>query len=89
MPPLDYDLGLRREARESQLTVVLHGGILNLDAAGEMPFTHVDGVMLGRAAYQNPELLIGVDPEIFGEPAPVADAFEALDGLHPRDRQGS
>jgi tRNA-dihydrouridine synthase A len=39
--------------------------------------------MLGRAAYQNPELLIGVDPELFGEPAPVADAFEALDAFRP------
>ena len=37
--------------------------------------------MLGRAAYQNPELLIGVDPELFGEPAPVADAFEAIEAF--------
>ena len=42
---------------------------------------HVDGIMLGRAAYQNPELLIGVDPELFGEPAPVADGFEAIEAF--------
>ena len=39
--------------------------------------------MLGRAAYQNPELLIGVDPELFGEPAPVADGFEAIEAFMP------
>ena len=39
--------------------------------------------MLGRAAYQNPELLLGVDPKLFGEPAPVADAFEALEAFMP------
>ena len=44
---------------------------------------HVDGVMLGRAAYQNPELLIGVDPELFGVPAPVADGFEAIEVFMP------
>ncbi len=42
--------------------------------------------MLGRAAYQNPELLIGVDPQLFGEPAPVADAFEAVEAFMPYDR---
>ena len=51
--------------------------------AARAHLAHVDGVMLGRAAYQNPELLIGVDPQIFGEPAPVADAFEALTAFFP------
>ena len=44
---------------------------------------HVDGVMLGRAAYQSPELLLRVDPLLFGEPAPVADAFEAVEAFTP------
>ena len=39
--------------------------------------------MVGRAAYQNPEMLLGVDPEFFGEPAPFADAFEAVDAYLP------
>ena len=42
---------------------------------------HVDGVMLGRAAYQEPWRLLAVDPELFGEPAPHAtmkDVFEAM-----------
>jgi tRNA-dihydrouridine synthase A len=39
--------------------------------------------MLGRAAYQNPELLLGVDPDLFGEPAPHADAFAAVEAYEP------
>ena len=39
--------------------------------------------MLGRAAYQNPELLLDVDAAIFGEAAPFADPFEALEAFLP------
>jgi tRNA-dihydrouridine synthase A len=39
--------------------------------------------MLGRAAYQNPELLLEVDRRLFGEDPPVTDAFEALDRFEP------
>ena len=39
--------------------------------------------MVGRAAYQNPELLLDVDPWIFGAPAPFADAFAALEAYEP------
>ena len=44
---------------------------------------HVDGVMLGRAAYHEPEILLAVDPELFGEAPPVADAFEAIEAYEP------
>src|SRR6185437_1152873 len=60
--------------------IILNGGLSDLDAA-RAHLAHVDGIMLGRAAYQNPELLIGVDPALFGEPAPVADAFEAVEAF--------
>ena len=39
--------------------------------------------MVGRAAYQNPELLLNVDPWIFGEPAPFANSFDALEAFEP------
>jgi tRNA-dihydrouridine synthase A len=55
---------------------------VELDSAREQ-LAFVDGVMLGRAAYQNPELLLRVDPEIFGAPARFADAFEAVDAYGP------
>ena len=43
----------------------------------------VDGAMLGRAAYQNPDLLLDVDARLFGEPAPRADAFAAVEAFEP------
>ena len=44
--------------------------------------------MIGRAAYQTPELLIGVDPQLFGDAAPVADAFEAIEAFTPAIARG-
>jgi tRNA-dihydrouridine synthase A len=43
----------------------------------------VDGIMLGRAAYHDPEILLGVDLHLFGEPPGVADAFEAIALFEP------
>jgi tRNA-dihydrouridine synthase A len=82
VPPLDYALvhALKRAHRD--WPIVLNGGLADLDAVRDN-LAHVDGVMLGRAPYQNPELLLGVDPELFGEAAPVADAFEALEAFLP------
>ena len=39
--------------------------------------------MLGRVAYQEPEILLAADPELYGEEAPVADAFEAIEAYEP------
>jgi tRNA-dihydrouridine synthase A len=44
--------------------------------------------MMGRAAYQNPELLLGVDRAIFGEAPPYEDAFEALEAFMPTIAKG-
>ena len=43
----------------------------------------LDGAMLGRAAYQNPELLLEVDPVLYGVPAPHEDAFSAVAAFEP------
>ena len=87
VPPLDYPLVYALKATHPDLTVVLNGGLADLDAAAAH-LGHVDGIMLGRAAYQNPELMIGVDPRFFGEPAPVADAFEAVEVFAPTIARG-
>ena len=78
IPPLDHALVHELKRAHADWSIILNGGLADLDAA-RAHLQHVDGVMLGRAAYQNPELLIGVDPIFFGEPAPVADCFEAID----------
>jgi tRNA-dihydrouridine synthase A len=80
IPPLDYDRVYRLKAALPNLPVIINGGIASLDEASAH-LDHVDGVMLGRAAYQEPWRLIHVDPLLFGEVAPNAsmkDAFTAM-----------
>ena len=67
IPPLDYALVYRLKQRRPDLTIIINGGIASLDDA-ETHLTHVDGVMLGRAAYQHPAILAEVDRRFFGEP---------------------
>src|SRR5579863_6189110 len=69
IPPLDYPLVYRVKQERPDLTILVNGGIENLEQA-EAHLAHVDGVMLGRAAYQNPALLAEVDARFFGA-APV------------------
>jgi tRNA-dihydrouridine synthase A len=68
IPPLDYPRVHRLAARLAPLPVVINGGILTLDEA-EAELAQVSGVMIGRAAYQNPMMLKEVDSRLFGEPA--------------------
>ncbi len=67
VPPLDYGRIYRLKAARPDLAIVVNGGIAALDEA-EAHLAHVDGVMLGRAAYQNPALLLAVDERFFGGP---------------------
>jgi len=87
IPPLDYPLVYELKEAHPNWPIVLNGGVSNLDEAmGHLD--HVDGVMLGRAPYQNPEILLGVDHVLFGEPAPFADAFAALEAFMPQIAAG-
>jgi tRNA-dihydrouridine synthase A len=82
VPPLDYPVVYDLKRACPEWPIILNGGIAGLDEArGHL--AHVDGIMLGRAAYQNPELLLGVDPEVFGQAAPFDDAFGALEAFMP------
>jgi tRNA-dihydrouridine synthase A len=82
VPPLDHARVHRLKARLGKFPVIINGGIRTLDEA-EAHLKHVDGVMLGRAAYETPSLLIEADPRFFGERAPAASAHEAVDALVP------
>src|SRR6201992_4270029 len=66
IPPLDYPLVYRIKQERSQLTIAINGGVQSPDEAVER-LRHVDGVMVGRAAYHEPGLLGGVDRRLFGE----------------------
>jgi tRNA-dihydrouridine synthase A len=80
IPPLDYDRVYRLKAAMPGVPVIINGGITGL-AEAKQHLRFVDGVMLGRAAYQEPWRLLSADPELFGEPAPHAtmkDVFAAM-----------
>ncbi len=82
VPPLDYGLVRRLKAAHPDLEIVLNGGIATLEQA-QAELGAVDGVMMGRAAYQEPWRLLGVDPLLYGAPAPVGSLKEAALALIP------
>jgi tRNA-dihydrouridine synthase A len=82
VPPLDYDRVHRLKAAHPDLTIVLNGGIAGIEQAQAL-LGRLDGVMLGRAAYQDPWRLLAVDPAFFGEPPPLRSAREAAEALIP------
>ncbi len=82
VPPLDYALVQRLKAAYPDLSIILNGGITSLEQA-QAERGNLDGVMMGRAAYQEPWRLLSVDPWLFGEPAPFASAKDAGLALIP------
>jgi len=82
IPPLDYDRVYRLKRRLSDFLIVINGGIRDLDEA-ERHLRHVDGVMLGRAAYQDAGMLLAVDPRLFAVAAPAASPRAAVEKLFP------
>src|SRR5882724_8418127 len=82
LPPLDYGRVYRLKAAHAQLPIVLNGGIASVEEAAEH-LEHVDGVMMGRAAYQEPWRLLAVDAQVFGGPAPFRDPKAAAMALIP------
>jgi tRNA-dihydrouridine synthase A len=82
VPPLDYARVFRLKSTHPRLPVILNGGIASVEAA-RSHLAQVDGVMMGRAAYQEPWRLMAVDPLLFGEDAPFASAKEAAAALVP------
>jgi tRNA-dihydrouridine synthase A len=82
VPPLDYARVYRLKAARPQLTVIVNGGIAAVEAAAAH-LRHLDGAMLGRAAYREPWRLLAVDPLLFGAPAAAPSPRAALELLMP------
>jgi tRNA-dihydrouridine synthase A len=82
IPPLDYDRVYRLKRAMPKLPIIINGGISGIDEA-KVHLTHVDGVMLGRAAYHDPWRLLAVDSQFFGEAAPHATMQAALTAMMP------
>jgi tRNA-dihydrouridine synthase A len=82
IPPLDYPLVHKLKRAFPDKPIAINGGlsaIADMHAQLEL----VDGVMVGRAAYHDPGLLLQVDQQFFGETAPFPDAFAAVTGYLP------
>jgi tRNA-dihydrouridine synthase A len=80
IPPLDYDRVYRLKEARPDLTIIINGGIGD-HAAVQHHLDRVDGVMLGRAAYQTPYMLADVDRLYFGEDTVAAGRLDVLAGL--------
>jgi len=78
VPPLRYDVVHRLKADFPALTVILNGGITTLEAvAAQLP--HVDGVMIGRKAAEDPYFLVALQERFLGGYGPAgAPAREAV-----------
>src|SRR5262249_14174251 len=82
IPPLDYDRVYRLKAAMPNVPISINGGIPSVEAASQH-LAHVDGVMLGRAAYQDPWRLLAVDAEIFGDTPVRTTMKDALAAFEP------
>jgi len=82
VPPLDYDRVERLKARRPDLQIIINGGVISTDQV--MSLLHaVDGVMIGRAAYQNPFMLVDTDAAMFGPRVNPPDRFAVLSRMLP------
>ena len=82
VPPLRYDDVYRLKQEFPDLEIIINGGIKTHEQIAEV-MPHVDGVMLGREAYQNPSVLIDADELYFGKPANTESAKDAVRALYP------
>ncbi|CDH20115.1 tRNA-dihydrouridine synthase A [Xenorhabdus bovienii str. kraussei Quebec] len=82
IPPLDYPRVYQLKKDFPQLTLSINGGIKSLEEA-KQHLQYVDGVMIGREAYQNPSILAHVDRELFNEAASVVNTIDAIKALYP------
>ncbi len=82
IPPLDYPRVYQLKRDFPQLTLAINGGVKTLDEA-KQHLQHLDGVMMGREAYQNPGILAQVDSELFGEAQAAVDLIAVVRSMYP------
>jgi tRNA-dihydrouridine synthase A len=83
IPPLIYDRVYRLKQHYPDLEIIINGGIKTLQEC-ETHLSHVDGVMIGREAYQHPWLLSEIDRLIYGEESsPYTNRKDVLLAMFP------
>ncbi|WPZ34823.1 tRNA dihydrouridine(20/20a) synthase DusA [Thalassobaculum sp. OXR-137] len=80
VPPLDYDRVRRLKAARPELEIHLNGGLGDLDVA-LAESAGLDGMMVGRAAYQTPWMLSEVDARVYGEAPQPLDRHAVVDAM--------
>ncbi|TKF22810.1 tRNA dihydrouridine(20/20a) synthase DusA [Vibrio genomosp. F6] len=82
IPPLDYERAYQLKRDFPHLVLALNGGIKTLEESKEH-LQHLDGVMIGREAYQSPYILAEVDQQIFGLDQPVKKRTQVVEEMLP------
>ena len=82
IPPLDYARVYQLKRDFPHLTIAINGGIKTIEEM-KQHLQYVDGVMVGREAYQNPSLLGQIDQALFDPNAPIVTAHEAVQSMLP------
>ena len=82
IPPLDYERVYQVKRDYPHLTISINGGISTPEAI-TTHLAHVDGVMVGREAYQNPYLMASVDALVFADPHPVPSRHDVVRQMIP------
>ena len=82
VPPLDYPLVHELKRDFPRVPIAINGGLRGL-ADARAALEHLDGAMLGRAAYQEAGLLLDVDAELFGEASPLSSQFDVVEAYVP------
>lgn len=83
IPPLHPEMAYQLKQEFPDLEIILNGGIAHLDAVEKHLNAGVDGVMLGRAAYQDPYVLAGADRRFYGDTVSVPSRTQIIAGLEP------
>lgn len=82
IPPLDYPRVYQLKRDFPALTIAINGGVKTLEEA-KTHLQHLDGVMMGREAYQNPGILAQVDRELFGIDTATPDLAGVVRAMYP------
>lgn len=82
VPPLDYELVYALKRSMPDMEIIINGGIEHVSGMVEH-VAHVDGVMLGRAAYQNPWILVELDRLFYGDDHPLPTRHEVIENFIP------
>ena len=77
IPPLKYDYVYRLKNDFPDLEIIINGGIKNLDDSSHH-LNKVDGVMIGRAAYDNPFMLKDIEPRFYKLDSSINSKKEVL-----------